>query len=167
MNRYNFLIFPGPGASASSCNDAFYGPSPMSEIEVQSLANFVASVKPTAFIDVHAYSQYWMFPYGYTYSYSADHALLTQIGSESVSAIRSVHNKIFQSGPISEVIYQASGSTSDYMYDKMNVKCSFAAELRDTGRYGFLLPESQIQPASEESFAGLMVIAKYVANGSC
>ena len=37
---------------------------------------------------------------------------------------------------------QASGSTSDYMYDKMNVRCSFAAELRDTGRYGFLLPES-------------------------
>ena len=49
------------------------------QIEVQSLANFVASVKPTAFIDVHAYSQYWMFPYGYTYSYSADHALLVSL----------------------------------------------------------------------------------------
>jgi len=27
------------------------------------------------------------------------------------------------------------------MYEKEGIKCSFAAELRDTGRYGFLLPE--------------------------
>jgi len=35
----------------------------------------------------------------------------------------------------------ASGSTADYFYDKAGIKCSFATELRDTGRYGFLLPE--------------------------
>ena len=36
---------------------------------------------------------------------------------------------------------QASGSTTDYVYEKLGVKCSFASELRDTGRYGFVLPE--------------------------
>uniref|UniRef100_H2ZHG5 Peptidase M14 domain-containing protein n=1 Tax=Ciona savignyi TaxID=51511 RepID=H2ZHG5_CIOSA len=60
----------------------------------------------------------------------------------------------------------ASGSSADYVYN-MGVKCSFAAELRDTGRYGFTLPERFIQPTAEETFAGLMVIADAVAGNQC
>jgi len=167
-NRNFDVNWSGPGASSSSCNDAFYGPSAMSEIEVVNLSNLLSSISNVkAFIDIHAYSQYWMFPYAYSYSYTPDHAFLTQVGDESVAAIKAVHGKSYTSGSISEVIYQASGSTVDYTYINHGIKCSFAAELRDTGRYGFLLPESQIQPTSEESFAGLMVIAGYVANGQC
>jgi len=167
-NRNFDINWSGPGASSSSCNDAFYGPSVMSEIEVQSLANHVASIPNVkGFIDIHAYSQYWMFAYAYTYRHTRDHDILTVIGDESAAAIKASHGKTYAAGAISEVIYQASGSTTDYVYEKLGVKCSFASELRDTGRYGFVLPENQIQPTAEESFAGLMVIAKYVANGTC
>jgi len=167
-NRNFDVNWSGPGASSSSCNDAFYGPSAMSEVEVTSMANFVDSIPNVkAFIDVHAYSQYWMFAYAYTYSKAPDHGFLTQIGDDSVAAIKAVHGKTYSPGAISEVIYQASGSTSDYMYIVLGIKCSFAAELRDTGVYGYLLPETEIQATSEESFAGLMTIAKYVADGSC
>ena len=36
---------------------------------------------------------------------------------------------------------EASGSTADYFYEKLGIKCTFGTELRDTGRYGFVLPE--------------------------
>jgi len=167
-NRNWDVNWSGPGASSSSCNDAFYGPSAMSEIEVQSINSFIGSISNVkAYIDIHAYSQYWMFAYAYTYSYTPDHTFLTKLGLDSVAAIEATHGKRYTSGAISEVIYQASGSTSDYMYINHGIKCAFAAELRDTGRYGFLLPESQIQPTAEESFAGLMVISQYIADGSC
>merc|ERR1712136_298647 len=44
---------------------------------------------------------------------------------------------------------------------------SLGAELRDKGRFGFTLPESYIQPTSEETWAGIKVIAKYVQSGQC
>ena len=47
------------------------------QIEVRSLANHVGSIPNVkAFIDVHAYSQYWMFAYAYTYSRAPDHGFL-------------------------------------------------------------------------------------------
>jgi len=38
----------------------------------------------------------------------------------------------------------ASGSTADYFYMHKKVKCTFAAELRDTGKHGMLLPERYV-----------------------
>ncbi|XP_076820316.1 carboxypeptidase B-like [Clavelina lepadiformis] len=167
-NRNWDINWSGPGASSSSCNDAYYGPSAMSEVEVQGQANYLRSIPNLkGYIDVHAYSQYWMYPYAYSYSTCPDDTFLRSVATESASAIQAVHGMTYQSGPISEVIYQASGSTTDYVYQEIGVKCAFAAELRDTGRYGFTLPERFIQPTAEESFAGLKVIASYVANGQC
>ena len=35
-------------------------------------------------------------------------------------------------------------------------------ELRDTGRYGFLLPPEEIIPSGEEMFAGVVALANYI-----
>ena len=35
------------------------------------------------------------------------------------------------------------------------IKYSFAAELRDTGANGFVLPANQIRPTGEETWAGV------------
>lgn len=55
----------------------------------------------------------------------------------------------------------AAGGSDDWAYD-LGVKYSFTFELRDTGRYGFLLPESQIQPTCEETMLAVKYIAAYV-----
>ena len=44
-------------------------------------------------------------------------------------------------------------NTADWAYDTDDIPCSYAVELRDEGRYGFLLPESEIKPVEEEMFA--------------
>ena len=55
----------------------------------------------------------------------------------------------------------ASGGSEDWAYD-LGVKYSYTFELRDTGRYGFLLPESQIKPTCEETMLAVKYIATYV-----
>ena len=53
-----------------------------------------------------------------------------------------------------------SGSSVDYTYDIMGLKWSFGVEMRDTGLYGFLLPENQIIPNAAENFEAVKVIAR-------
>lgn len=47
-------------------------------------------------------------------------------------------------------------------YAEANVKYSYSVELRDTGRHGFLLPENEILPSSEETMAGVMYLANFI-----
>lgn len=44
----------------------------------------------------------------------------------------------------------ASGGTIDWTYQVLGVKYSFGLELRDDGKYAFLLPPEQIIPCGEE-----------------
>ncbi|ETE58310.1 Carboxypeptidase A1 [Ophiophagus hannah] len=55
---------------------------------------------------------------------------------------------------------QASGGTVDWTYDQ-GIKYSYTFELRDKGRYGFLLPANQILPTAEETWLALMVIMEH------
>lgn len=57
----------------------------------------------------------------------------------------------------------AAGGSDDWAYD-LGVKYAYTFELRDTGRYGFLLPESQIKPTCQETMLAVMYIADYVLN---
>ena len=53
-----------------------------------------------------------------------------------------------------------SGSTKDWAYGVLGVKYAFALELRDKGRYGFLLPANQIMPTGMETFAAIKAMAE-------
>lgn len=52
----------------------------------------------------------------------------------------------------------ASGASEDYGYGSLGVVYSYVVELRDTGRYGFLLPPSLIKPTAEEIYAGMKAL---------
>jgi hypothetical protein len=51
---------------------------------------------------------------------------------------------------------------SDHIYGAYGVVYSYSAELRDTGKYGFLLPPDQIVPSGEEVFEGIKAIANQI-----
>ena len=57
----------------------------------------------------------------------------------------------------------SSGSSADWTYAKAGIKYSYGVELRDTGEFGFLLPEAQIVPTGLETLAALNALADYVA----
>ena len=50
-----------------------------------------------------------------------------------------------------------SGVSVDYGYGTLGIKYTYVVQLRDEGRYGFMLPESEIQPSGEETFEALKV----------
>ncbi|KFP31268.1 Carboxypeptidase A2, partial [Colius striatus] len=154
--------FGGPGASSNPCSDSYRGPSANSEVEVKSIVNFIKNHgNVQAFLTLHSYSQLLMYPYGYKCTEPADYAELDALGKAAARSIQSLYGTTFTVGSICTTIYQASGSSIDWSYD-YGIKYSFAFELRDTGRYGFLLPANQIIPTAEETWLGLTTIMEHV-----
>lgn len=154
--------FGGPGASNRPCSDSYHGPSANSEVEVKSIVDFIKSHgKVKAFLTLHSYSQLLMFPYGYKCTKADDFDELNEVAQKATQSLKSLHGTKYKVGPICSVIYQASGGSIDWSYDS-GIKYSFAFELRDTGRYGFLLPAKQILPTAEETWLGLKTIMEHV-----
>ncbi|XP_072266230.1 carboxypeptidase B-like [Pyxicephalus adspersus] len=149
------------GASSRACDETYCGASAESERESQALANFVraniGSIK--AYLTIHSYSQMLLFPYSYTYSLAKDHNELNTVAKGAVAALTSLYGTKYTYGAGGSTIYLAAGGSDDWAYNA-GVKYSFTFELRDTGRYGFALPESQIKPTCEET----MLAVKYIAN---
>jgi len=151
------------GASSNPCSDTFCGYKPESEIEVKNVADFIRRNKSIikAYITVHSYSQLLLFPYSYTFDLAADHSELMKVAVEASNELTSLYGTKYTSGPGAATIYPAAGGSDDWAYD-LGVKYSYTFELRDTGRYGFLLPESQIKPTCEETMLSVKYIATYV-----
>ncbi|XP_062054188.1 carboxypeptidase A1 [Lepus europaeus] len=153
--------FGKAGASSNPCSDTYHGKSANSEVEVKSIVDFVknhGNIK--AFISIHSYSQLLLYPYGYTSEPAPDQEELHQVAKSAVTALASLYGTKYQYGSIIDTIYQASGSTVDWTYNQ-GIKYSFTFELRDTGRYGFLLPASQIIPTAQETWLALLTIMEY------
>lgn len=163
LNRNFAAGWGGPGASPNPCNPTFRGTREFSEPESRALASLVKQMKPLiAFFSVHAYSQYILTPYGYTYDRPHDSEELTQLAKKAAAAIRQVNGLQFKVGTPPQLLYIATGGAYDWVKLKMNVKYSYAFELRPTQGYGngFLLPKRNIKPSSLELFAALKTFAK-------
>uniref|UniRef100_A0A4W5RPE0 Carboxypeptidase A2 n=1 Tax=Hucho hucho TaxID=62062 RepID=A0A4W5RPE0_9TELE len=158
--------FGGPGASTNPCSESYHGPSPHSEIEVKNVVNLVKNHGNfKSFISIHAYSQLLMYPYGYTCKDALHAAELDSVGRSAVQKLSSLHGTTYKVGSICKIIYQASGGSIDWSYN-LGIKYSFAFELRDTGRYGFILPANQIIPTASETWLALKDIMEYVRDHS-
>lgn len=69
-----------------------------------------------------------------------------------------MHGTDYTTGPICQTIYPANGNSVDWVLDVAGGETAFAAELRDTGRHGFILPPEQILPTGEETWAGFKAL---------
>lgn len=154
------------GASKDPCSDLYCGPSPFSESEVKSVANFINMHKCTikAFIDFHSYSQMWLTPWGYTNDLPADYAHQNAGAKAACDALEVEYGTKYQHGSIANVIYVVSGGSADWTYGAEKIKYSYGVELRDTGKYGFLLPADQIIPSGKETLEALKALCTYVLN---
>ncbi|NXO54570.1 CBPA1 Carboxypeptidase, partial [Aramus guarauna] len=154
--------FGGSGSSSNPCSETYHGPYAHSEREVKSIVDFILShgnVKSV--ISIHSYSQMLLFPYGYTTAPAPDHQELNELAKKAVSDLAAVYGTKYTYGSIADTIYMAAGTTVDWAYDN-GIKYSFTFELRDTGRYGFLLPSNQIIPTATETWLALLDIMVHV-----
>ncbi|XP_036612719.1 carboxypeptidase B [Trichosurus vulpecula] len=151
------------GASTSPCSETYCGPTVESEPETKALVNFINqnldSIK--AYLTIHSYSQMLIFPYSKSYALAKDHTELNNLAKATVKELASLYGTKYTYGAGAASNYPAAGGSDDWAYDQ-GIKYSFTFELRDTGRYGFLLPESQIKATSEETLLAVEYIADYV-----
>ncbi|TWU74871.1 hypothetical protein ED733_002758 [Metarhizium rileyi] len=161
VNRNWPYKWNGPGSSKNPCSETYRGAVAGNSPEVKSYMAFLDKVKKSQglklYIDWHSYSQLFMTPYGHSCSARApNHTGLQALAKGASEAMRRVHGTSFAYGPVCDTIYQVAGASIDWVQDVLNADNVFTIELRDRGRYGFVLPPHQIIPSGEESFAGAM-----------
>ncbi|KFM71537.1 Carboxypeptidase A2, partial [Stegodyphus mimosarum] len=157
-NRNFDIEHCGVGTSRKPCEDIYCGDKPFSESEARALRDLMVTLgsRLKAYFSIHAFSQLWMTPYGIKKTLPPDYAEMERVGKAGAAALAKKYGTVYKVGSIANIIYEAAGSSVDYAYVKENVKLSFALELRDTGRYGFFLPQKLILPMCEETFDGLV-----------
>jgi len=161
LNRNYDANWGGSGSSGSQCSDTYRGASVESEPETQVIKQVMLEAPMTVYVDVHAFSQLILTPYGYT---TATHPRATEyraIGGDIQSAIRDQSGNTWTEGPTAQVLYAASGGTNDYA-DKLGA-LGLCFELRPSsgGLGGFSPPASNILPGAQESYAGIIAAIDY------
>ncbi|NXY39724.1 CBPA1 Carboxypeptidase, partial [Pomatorhinus ruficollis] len=178
--------FGGAGSSSNPCSETYHGPHPHSEKEVKAIVDFIrAHGNVKSVISIHSYSQMLLFPYGYRRAPAPDYQEMNELAKKAVNDLAAVFGTKYTYGSIANTICEcpslipqqipwqrfpiwaplpadmAGGTTVDWAYDN-GVKYSFTLELRDSGRYGFLLPSSQIIPTATETWPALLDIMVHV-----
>ena len=95
--------------------------------------------------------------FGYDCSITApDDKALRAAAQAGQTAIRPNNGTSYTIGPSCSTLYATTGSAPDYFYGVSGAKYSYTIELRDTGRYGFTLPASQIRDTVGETWNGVL-----------
>ncbi|KAL6067922.1 hypothetical protein STEG23_022538 [Scotinomys teguina] len=163
LNRNFDVSWDSSPNTKNPCLDVYRGPAPESEKETKAVTNFIRSHLNSikAYITFHSYSQMLLFPYGYTSKLPPNHNDLFKVARIATDVLSTRYETHYIYGPIASTIYPTSGSSLDWAYD-LGIKHTFAFELRDKGKFGFLLPESRIKPACKETMLSVKFIAKYI-----
>lgn len=170
LNRNYAANWGGPGSSGQ-CTDTYRGPEVFSEKESQAQRDYFDNWKNSTegqnspiemYLTFHSYGQYVIFPYGKDYtSVPENYDELKTLSEDAAMAIKSVYGSTYIYGQTTETLYPAAGGSDDWAYE-WGANLSFTYELRDTGTYGFNLPEEQIQPTCEEIIRGVIVMGEHL-----
>ncbi|CAK9797268.1 Zinc carboxypeptidase A 1 [Anthophora quadrimaculata] len=162
--NWNFHWAEG-GTSPNPCSEIYPGYKPFSEIETRTMSQYISSIqeKLFAYVAFHSYSQLLLIPYGHSRQRVDNYDDLYNIGNYSIYALSKRYGTRYKVGNIVDIIYVASGGSMDWVRGTYNIPVTFTYELRDTGRYGFILPASQIIPTAEETLDSLVAMFQQAA----
>uniref|UniRef100_A0A3Q2H9J7 Carboxypeptidase A3 n=1 Tax=Equus caballus TaxID=9796 RepID=A0A3Q2H9J7_HORSE len=125
--------------------------------ETKAVTDFIRSHLKSikAHITFHSYSQMLLFPFGYTSDLPPNHEDLVCREKSMIYALTPpLAFRLFLHNP-------TSGSSLDWAYI-LSIKHTFAFELREKGKFGFLLAESRIKSTCKETMLAVKFIAKYI-----
>ncbi|KAK2159920.1 hypothetical protein LSH36_143g01033 [Paralvinella palmiformis] len=162
LNRNYDCNWSEPGASDSPCSETYYGPSPASEPESEAVVNFVTSHTGPAWImdvSIHTYGKYILVPYGNCTYPSNWLTGLRNVTMSGCAAIEQTFNTDWSCGNSCEVLYEASGISTDWMMETVGMLYAFAPELRGSG---FVVDPDQIPLSTEEVWNGLVAMVKAI-----
>ncbi|RZC41101.1 zinc carboxypeptidase [Asbolus verrucosus] len=159
-NRNWGFHFNEGGSSSFPCSETYCGPEAFSEPSTKTLSEFISTIGSSlqAYIAFHSYSQLLLLPYGHTSQHLENYQDLYDVGKKAATSLAQRYNTEFQVGNIVDILYVASGGSMDWVKGTFGTPITYTYELRDTGRYGFVLPPDQIIPSAEEILDSLVTI---------
>jgi len=151
-------------------SDTFGGSSPFSEVEMKSWKSFFEMAaersKLISYITIHNFGQRILSPYAVSRSVFPHEPesikKLNESGKLISDAMSQVYNRKYTYGQSRDLLYPSAGTSKDYIHDTLRVPLCWTWELRDEGKFGFDLPESQIEETWHEVKAGLNQLMKYI-----
>ncbi|CAH0400952.1 unnamed protein product [Chilo suppressalis] len=163
LNRNFGYRWGGKGTSSNPCSDIYRGTRAFSEPESKALSEFItkSAAKFSAYLTYHSYGQYLLYPWGYDNVVPPDYKDLNIVGQRMAEAIAGTSGYKYQVGSSSKLLYPAAGGSDDWA-KAQGIKYAYTIELSDTGRYGFVLPTTFIEPVAKGSLAGLRVLAAQI-----
>jgi len=152
------------GSSGDKCFDTYHGPEAFSEVETQAVRDYILARKGTVkyYNNMHSYSQLVLLSWGYTTDPPANYMQFYTAADKGVAALEAVNGTQYTVGCIPCILYVASGSASDWALGAAEVPYAYSMELRDTGRYGFLLPPRFIEPVGRETWQFHKTVANQI-----
>ena len=152
------------GSSDYGCSETYHGKEAFSEVENRNVRDFVDARKENIkfYNTIHSYSQLILIPWGYTSTLADEYEKLKAFADKGNAALKATHDKDYEVGCIPCLLYIASGGSMDWALGEAKIPYAFAMELRDTGRYGFILPAEQIIPTAEETWAFHITSARLI-----
>ncbi|XP_065567977.1 carboxypeptidase B-like [Artemia franciscana] len=153
------------GTSSYPCSEIYTGPVPFSEIEMANVRDAILAraSQLRIYLTVHSYGQMLLIPWGYDAVYPEDYPELEELGLAATDALTAVYNTKYDVG-CSGVIYgPAVGASDDWNKGVAGIKYSYTLELPDNGRYGFLLPATEIMPVAVETWEFFKVLAERIS----
>lgn len=140
-----------------------------------------------AYISLHSYGQYILYPWGYDRKVPPDYSDLHRVGRAMAQAMKNSGGQNYKVGSAAATLYPAAGilkfckitreniwrtylikqiifkgGSDDWAKGVAKIKYAYTIELRDTGRHGFVLPAQYIQPTAKEAYEALKVLASEV-----
>lgn len=143
----------------------FRGPSAASEPEVAGTIQYMtgaANMNLICAFDVHSYGQFVLRPPGYINEPNASEFANKMLGDAVAMSMSSLHDVKYKS-QLSAGLYPTFGGMDDWLHETFDCP-AFTVELRDNGRFGFLLPADQIEATSEELFSAVSTSISIIVN---
>ncbi|MDH5628201.1 MAG: M14 family metallopeptidase, partial [Candidatus Krumholzibacteria bacterium] len=150
------------GSSPSTGSDLYRGTGPFSEPETQAVRTFVSAHQFVTWFSYHTYGELLLYPWGYIYGNTPDHAVYQALGDSLVA-----ENGYLAGNPASGAIYITNGGSDDWGYGQQiskNKIFAFTPEMNSSAQGGFGPDDTWIQPTFDLLLPMNMKLLQYAAN---
>lgn len=112
-NRNWDFHWGGKGTSSNPCDEIYRGTKPFSEVETRTIGSYIWTLKDRIklYASLHAYSQLWLTPWGYTPDLPTNYRSLLQKGRVAIKALSKVYGTRYEVGSSTNVLYEAAGGS--------------------------------------------------------
>lgn len=116
------------------------------------------------YLSLHSYGNYILYPWGYDFLLINNWEAHEEAGLIAKNAIYNFGNTVYTMGNSAMTLYQTSGVSHDYAAAAGGFDMSYTWELPGGGSGGFDIPPSRIPAVTAETFEGIRVFSKFIAD---